>query len=283
MRGGEYLDAERLVGLWRSPTGSTRRRTRRERPPDRRFSGRARQPLAARRTRAFQPCREPQGRRAAVRFSGDLRRLARCSRRASTRAPQCGAARIRRRGGEERTAATAGAGRTRWRELCVAETNRRLRRDFSSASLDVERGDAAARRRREAGAGRRHRAHAGRVARGPAEPTVSRGDGRIERALPRGRLVAARLSGRGDPRRRAADTRGDRQARRLGGRTGNAARQMGRGRPDASQGDARPIRRDREPRPQGGRLVRESDAPAGGRRHRRTRAPRRHRMSRGSA
>ena len=98
MRGGEYLDAERLVGLWRSLQRSDRRRTRRKRPPDRRIPGRARQPLAARRTRAFQPRREPQGRRAPFRLSGDLRRLARRSRRASARAPRRGAARIRRRG-----------------------------------------------------------------------------------------------------------------------------------------------------------------------------------------
>ena len=94
----------RLAALWRSLSASVRRRTRRERPRRRRVPRRARQPLAARRARAFQPRREPQGRRAAVRVSGDLCPGARRARRAAPRAARRGVARICGRRGQGRTA-----------------------------------------------------------------------------------------------------------------------------------------------------------------------------------
>ena len=271
MRGGEYLDAERLVGLWRSLQEAIDAERVESGLADRRFPGRARQPLAARRTGAFQPRREPQGRRAPFRLSGDLRRLARRSWRASARAPRRGAARIRRRRGEERTLAAARACPSRERKLRLVEGDRRDGRNLPPAALDGARGDAAARRRRDGGAGGSRGANAGCVALGPAEPSVRRGDGRIQCAFPRRRLVAARLSGRGEPRRRAADARGDRAAGRFDRRAGDAPRQVGRVGAGPFEGDARPIRRDRAPRPQGGAVLRQGDAPAGWGRHRRGR------------
>ena len=228
-----------------------RRRTRRERPGVRRVSRRARQPLAARRPGAFQSRRKPQGRRAPFRLPRHLRRLARRAWRAPPCAARGGPARIRRRGGEERPFETPGAGQPGERKLRLAEGHRRQRRDLPSAALDAAGSDAAPHRRRGAGAGGPRRPDAGGVARRPAEPPGGRSDGRLEGAFAGRRGAIARLSGRREPRRRAAHS-----ARRSRGcsprpTASRCCAANGSKSTPRAEGDPRPLRRDRAARERG--------------------------------
>ena len=84
MRGGEYLDAGRLAALWEALAQAFEAERSESGLSVGAFLAAPRQPLAARRARPFQPRREPQGRRASVRLSGDLRLLARRARRAAS-------------------------------------------------------------------------------------------------------------------------------------------------------------------------------------------------------
>src|SRR5208337_989882 len=113
----------------------------RKRPVGRRIPRLARQPLAAGRPGASQPRREPQGCRAAVRLSGDLRLLARRAWRVASCPARRRLARIRRGRREQRTPEAPRTGEPGGRKLRLAEGDRRFRRNLPSAALDPSRGD----------------------------------------------------------------------------------------------------------------------------------------------